>query len=265
MNRLQVTTAAGTAALLTVLLGAPLPAWAEHTSYLSAIEAINKAGRQRMLSQRIVKSYLQTAEGIAADAARAQLAEAITVFDDQLGDLKSFETEPDLLAPYFALETEWLAFRAYVTATPNRESAKALFVVSQRLLEAAERNTAALEQHAGGASARLVNISGRQRMLSQRIAKDYLYLGAHFDDPSIKKELATAREDFGRALAELSSAPQNTDEIRQELAVVATQWKELQPMLARERPTVAERAKLVAMTDAILARMERVTSLYQKP
>ncbi len=44
-------------------------------------DAINKAGRQRMLSQRIVKSYTQMGQDVRYRVAEKQLKESIALFD----------------------------------------------------------------------------------------------------------------------------------------------------------------------------------------
>jgi nitrate/nitrite-specific signal transduction histidine kinase len=43
-------------------------------------EAINKSGRQRMLSQRMAKAYLQIGQGIAVERSRKILALSITIY-----------------------------------------------------------------------------------------------------------------------------------------------------------------------------------------
>ncbi len=245
--------------------GVPLDSTATHASYLDEAAALNKAGRQRMLSQRIVKSYLQVAEGVAAPAARGQLAEAIWVFDDQLADLKAFATDPETRKTVDAVAERWATVRELATGPVSRREAAAMVAAAERLLEAAERNTAALERHNGRPAAKLVNLAGRQRMLSQRIAKNYLLLNWRgFDSAAIRAELGAARDEFERALGELRAAPESGAEIRAELDAAEAQWQKLKPMLAREHDTAAGRTAVVELADAILVRMERVTGLYER-
>ena len=50
-------------------------------------DAINKAGRQRMLSQRMSKAYLALVHKVEAESARLVLDRSIALFDRQLAEL----------------------------------------------------------------------------------------------------------------------------------------------------------------------------------
>ena len=64
---------------LALILGLPVaPAWAQ----ISDINvAINKAGRQRMLSQRMAKAYFQIGQQIDVDRSRKVLDQSVALFD----------------------------------------------------------------------------------------------------------------------------------------------------------------------------------------
>ena len=58
-------------------------------------DAIDKAGRQRMLTQRIVKSYCQMGQDVRYRVADKHLKGAIVLFEEQLAQLKAFNKEPE--------------------------------------------------------------------------------------------------------------------------------------------------------------------------
>ncbi|MEY2952098.1 MAG: hypothetical protein RLZZ401_185, partial [Pseudomonadota bacterium] len=67
------------------------PVWAQ----VSGIgDAINKAGRQRMLSQRMGKAWLSLGLGVQVEAARRVLDQSMALFDRQLTELKAFSPSP---------------------------------------------------------------------------------------------------------------------------------------------------------------------------
>lgn len=250
-------------ALLALLLLVLAPAWADHTTYIDAASATTKAGRQRMLSQLMVKEYLQVASGIDAGAARGHLFEAIAVFDDQLADLKDFASTPELREAFAGVDAQWKEFKQIVAGPASRSQAAALHAAGERLLAAAERNTAAIERHTGRPAGRLVNLAGRQRMLSQRIAKDYLMVVSRVNIADAQAELKLARGEFAAGMEELRSNPAGT-EAEKLVTEVQSLWGELEPLLGRERAIEKERERVIRLTDAILVRMERVTSLVEQ-
>jgi nitrate/nitrite-specific signal transduction histidine kinase len=242
------------------------------TETLSLSAAINKAGRQRMLSQRIVKAYCLEGLDIQPEAARRQRLEAIALFDAQLQELGAFAGEPRVAEALTRLRTLWQPFREIASAevphgtpaqvvTANR-NLRTLLEGGERVLAAAQDLVQALESLSAEPYARLVNISGRQRMLSQRMAKLYMLHAWGFIEPSNPQEMDQVRHEFEGALRELRAAPASSAEIRAELEAATEQWEWFKSALDIEQetlfPLVVEDA-----SEKTLAIMEHLTQLYE--
>ncbi|MDE2440420.1 MAG: type IV pili methyl-accepting chemotaxis transducer N-terminal domain-containing protein, partial [Betaproteobacteria bacterium] len=52
--------------------------------------AINKAGRQRMLSQRMAKAYFQVGQEVDVERSKKLLDSSVAAFDRQLVELKNY-------------------------------------------------------------------------------------------------------------------------------------------------------------------------------
>jgi nitrate/nitrite-specific signal transduction histidine kinase len=230
-------------------------------------DAINKSGRQRMLSQRVAKAYLAAGQGVAAQRAQEILGSSVALFERQLVELKAFAPHPDVRATYSQLEIAWSDYKtALVGQAPKRDSALALLELDAKVLALANQGTVLLEQVSGKSLGKLVNIAGRQRMLSQRVAKFYLALAWKAPVPNAQAELDKARGEFVAALDVLATAPEATAQIRQEIDLARNQWVFYEAALAqRGADTTTERsANVFLSSENILSAMERVTNLYAR-
>lgn len=231
-------------------------------------DAINKAGRQRMLSQRMAKAWMSI--GLQVEVSRAQriLADSMALFDRQFVELKAFAPTKPIRDTYTALEPVWSEYKgALVGQQPGKAAAAALVELDGRVLKLAHQGTVLLEQHSGKSLGHLVNIAGRERMLSQRMAKFYLVQAWGVNVPDAARELETARKEFLQALKTLRDAPEATPAIRDELQLAEHQWAFFDNALRRLGDTAqsAQRAADVFTTsENILQVMDRVTGLYSR-
>src|SRR5438105_1647738 len=74
---------------------------------LTINSAINKSGRQRMLSQRMAKAYLQISLNVEPEAAKRLLDQSVALFDKQLVELKVFSPTPETKELFGQLERAW--------------------------------------------------------------------------------------------------------------------------------------------------------------
>ena len=87
-------------------------------------DAINKAGRQRMLSQRMGKAWLALVHKTQSANAKAVLDKSMALFDRQLVELKAYAPSNDIRDTYIQLEGAWSDYKtALVGAAPGKPGA----------------------------------------------------------------------------------------------------------------------------------------------
>lgn len=228
-------------------------------------DAINKAGRQRMLSQRMAKAWLALVHGVMGDAARRVLDQSMALFDRQLVELKAFAPTPDIRETYQKLETAWSDCKAaLVGKSPSKAGAADLLAADAKVLALAHQGTVQLEAVSGKPVGKLVNIAGRQRMLSQRMAKFYLAAMLPVEADNAQSEIAKGRTEFLSAMEVLRTAPETTVRIRNELSLADGQWIFFDSALKKTQrgndgKTLAD---VFVASENLLAVMDRVTELY---
>jgi nitrate/nitrite-specific signal transduction histidine kinase len=245
-------------------LGLALPAAQAQVIDLS--DAINKAGRQRMLSQRMGKAWLALLQGVEKTSAQMVLDKSMALFDRQLVELKAFAPNPGLLSTYSALEAAWQEYKtALVGKAPSREAASSLLQLDAKVLALAHQGTVQFEAAQAKPVGKLVNIAGRQRMLSQRMAKFYLANALPVDAKFAVAEIAKARTEFGSAMDVSRNAPEATPRIKEELTLADGQWVFFDAALQRLE-TGAQSSKsmteVFVASENLLSVMDRVTGLY---
>ena len=238
------------------------PAWAGTDTGASAA-AINQAGRQRMLTQRIVLVYCQIGLGVAHSQSQAQLAQAIALFENQLTGLEVGAPTQQVAETLVNVRKLWEPFRSIAEAPVERDGAAMLLYLNDDLLHASNKVVQLLQDISGQSHARLVNIAGRQRMLSQRAAKFYMLTEWGFDTLTIRDELEAAKNDFAGGLAALRRAPQNTAEIDAALDAIDDQWAWFRNSL-NLRGDGTFRQIVAETSEAILNRLERLIGDYQR-
>ncbi len=261
MKRREFFAAATLVPLASALQAAPTPA---APSGLSLPGAINRAGRQLMLSQRSAKGWLMLVEGVLPDRAKSILDHSVRLFDQQLVELRGLQANDEIRSAYLLLESEWSRYRPLLADI--RSDAKLVWGGSDAVLGAAQKLTVAYERLAGTPAGRLVNLSGRQRMLSQRMAKAYFFRQVGVNPEPAREMLDGAMKEFAKALDELKTAPQNTAQIKSELGLVEQQWFFFQNALGlRASGDLKKAAADVATTsERILEQMDAVVSHYEK-
>lgn len=257
---------------------------------------INLAGKQRMLTQKMVKEVLLIFAGIDIEGNRKYLGQTVGLFVKTLDGLRngndslglplagspSIKSQIDLVKSDFD-EIEFIFRRIIKGETPS----------SDAIAELAEKNTAILEdmntvvemyeqelrEVIVKEKAFLgveINLSGKQRMLSQKMAKEALLIYIGFDRRKNKRLLRETCTLFDKSLNGLKygdgelSLPGTTEKnIAQQLDFVMGVWEKLKPIMERSYDIMLDKISKEEITTIanlnllLLNRMDKIVEMYE--
>ena len=227
----------------------------------STEDAINTAGKQRMLTQRAMKDYALVGMSIDLGDPAGDLKKLIALFDSSLDDLKDYSTSERLNSSLANIDAQWQPVKAILRDKPDRARAAQLQQDLDKLLAACHENTLLIAQSEHNSKGDIVNIAGKQRMLSQRMAALYMLKAWKLDDPKFKDKLSSAMDEFAIAQKTLETSPLTTDEIGALLAKVKKSYAWFE-MMGRSKSNHVIPNLINKSANSILTDMDTVTALY---
>jgi hypothetical protein len=269
----------------------------------SALEArrdaqhrINIAGRQRMLSQRIAKAACLTALHPGGGDHFQEMHEAYALFKSSMRALINGSAEIGLAAERDTevLSAIQMANRLavqYGAAIDELMAAYPAGPVQARLAKFNELNLPVLiaindavelleSKHEDGhlirpGLANAINISGRQRMLSQKMSKELCMIASGFKAQETRAHMlgtvalfTSSLEELKMKLAAMQIAQKEEVGIRVQLAKIERHWQELAPIFQRvsegATPSDAEVKIVAAANKSLLVELNQAVELYER-
>ena len=267
---------------------------AAYAERIGASERVDYSGKLRMLSQRVVATSCNYVAGIDTENSGRAMRAAIDEFN-MIVDALEFGN-PDLgingeekrkktLRRIAMLRDEWApvvsGLEAVASGDRTVDQMTSIADGSAQLLDMAKLLVSDLSAQYSDPNAMtqsfamLVDISGRQRMLTQRMSKNVCLAASGINIDAAKAELAATAQLFETSLFALSGgmldagiAPPPNAEIAEGLKAVISDWQGLKPsveaILGGMDVEAEERARVFNGMNTMTANMNKVVGLYSK-
>jgi len=186
---------------------------------------VNIAGKQRMLSQRIAKDYLYSGAGIIGNGALEEMRSSLKEFINGLDILNRNIDDKDIqnLIKFVKISTRDLS--NIIKKPFNIDNAQLVLDLTESMLEGSQYIVDSLKEKYNIKSVKVVDRSGKQRMLSQRIAKYYIAYQLGIKDKNTIEQTNMAIEQFDANNKFLMNYKDNTTIIKEKLSKVNRLWE----------------------------------------
>jgi hypothetical protein len=252
---------------------------------------INLSGRQRMLTQKMSKEMLLVANSIDADANRASLAKTAELFDTTLKGLRDGSAELGLPATESVVirrqldkvEGLWKPFNDVVKKVVAGGEVDVASVADLNLPLLKNMNTAVrlyekeAKKATGKSAGIVINLAGKQRMLTQKMSKEILLVALDHDADNNRSNARNTASLFDRTLkglkdgdADLELPKTDNAAIRAQLEKVQGLWQQFEPLVARAGAvggsalSTDELKQVADLNLPLLKEMNRAVKMYEQ-
>ncbi len=257
---------------------------------------LNLSGKQRMLTQKMSKEVMLVALGVDLDMNLENLAATSSLFDKTLKGLKKGNTELKLpatsskriLRQLNKINELWADFYPTIQTIIQAKA-----VTAEQVANIASNNLPLLKQmnkavglyekdaQKGGLKAdpglaSTLNLSGKQRMLTQKMSKEFLLVAYGHEKEINKLNLLETYTLFERTLKGLRDGDETlglpgtkSESIRQQLAVVEKLWLAFRPIVtsAAEQSDEIQKEQINNLAQSnlpLLKEMNKAVGMYEK-
>jgi hypothetical protein len=256
---------------------------------------LNLSGRQRMLSQRIAKAACLATRLSGNGELPKEMQEARALFISSMKALRSGSAEIGLLAENDAELLPWLdaaaeltsqydsrvaAFASAPAEKRSQSELEAIYEMSLPLLTALNDVVEQLQaKHEDDRIVRpglahAINVSGRQRMLSQKMSKELCMIAVGYRIPSTRAHLMgtvalfeSSHQMLQRGLPALDLKEKDSSAIAVQLSVIERHWRKLSEIFRRAAaggdPVEADLRTIASDSSLLLIELNRAVEMYE--
>jgi hypothetical protein len=239
-----------------------------HAQNAQAVNAavVNRSARMRALSQRLVKLKAQQLLQINPDATSDSLVATDKLISSHLQFLTS-SVPTSARARLDTLSRLTSSLLAQARVVPSAESLAQTNALSLEVLTSADELTLEMQAQSKVKALEIINIAGKQRMLSQRMAKNFLLAAARVELKDVAGRINTDRKLFADSMKQLADSPLADAKVKQEFANLASKYKRFDEILADSSEKGLSRANLTAvatMSEQVLSSAHELTVLFEE-
>jgi len=229
---------------------------------------INVCGRPRVLSQRLAATWALIGQEINPSRSGVRLRQLNIQMERTLDRLESFALPGALAERLQLVQDAWGRYRpALFDAGAARGNGQRVLDLSEEILEAIDQLARQAARHVATPAAHWVNIAGRNRMLSQRIGKLFLFRTWGLGGETALHRLGESCCEFETNLAELKRNSLGVPELAAQLAEVTEQWRRFESALLPSLEHAGQRRHALAALaegDRLLRLVDTTVKLYER-